>query len=198
MKLLYKAKNALSVIFIVLIVFSFDPPLIAAMTLISALVHEIGHLTPAFLKNSTAFSLPRGDLSGFRILRRKKISYREELEILILGPLFNFFFSILLFILGLFFGSYFFLFALISLMTMLSNLLPIRGYDGYKIILALVCLSRRDPIKAEKALNAVSFFLCALILFLSLYLLLRLGLGYWISALILSELISAIHSYNSP
>jgi hypothetical protein len=167
------------------------------MTLISALVHEIGHLAPAFYKSSSALSLPRGDLSGFRILKCKKISYREELGILIFGPLFNLLFSFALIVLGLFFGDYFFLFAAVSLMTMISNLLPIRGYDGYKIIHSLICLSKPDPTRDEKILNATSFFLSTLILFISLYFLLRLGAGYWIFALILCEVVSAIHSYNS-
>ena len=196
MKQLYRVKNALSVLFIVLIIFSFDTPLIAMMTLISAAIHEIGHLVPALLSGKSYLSLPRGDLSGFRIAKKRSITYRDELKILIFGPLFNFLFSLLLFVLGLFFGEYFYLFATISLMTMLSNLLPINGYDGYKIILCLICLSRADAQSGRKILEGISFFLCSLIILLSLYFILRLGVGYWIFAIVLSELLRAIDRYN--
>ncbi|MBQ9080878.1 MAG: hypothetical protein IJY27_07400 [Clostridia bacterium] len=111
---------------------------------------------------------------------RGNLSYREEMALAAAGPLFNLIFAALFFILSKFLGEYFLTLALFNLMTMFSNLAPIEGQDGYKIILAL--MSERS-VAAERFLSRASFFTAALLSFIALYLIERLDSGYWIFAL---------------
>lgn len=197
MKYLVKTEAILSLLFIVLIIFSFDTVPVAIMTILSALIHELGHLTPLLLSKGEIPSLPSGKLNGLRIRIKKQLSYKEELVVLICGPLFNLLFSAVFFILHFKFGKYFYLFYFINIMTMVSNLLPIRQYDGYKIISCIISIKSKEPYYGLGVLDMISFAFCAIFSVLSLYFILKLGSGYWIFALLMCELIKSIHKYCS-
>lgn len=179
LRFLRSVEESLPMLFWLLLLFGFDTPYFAMCTLISAALHELGHILALFLLDirSTA---PLGHITGFRILPHRALSYREDALVSLGGPLANLIFSLLFWLLSMPFGEYFSTLALFGVMTMLSNLAPIEGYDGYRLILALS--AERFPY-AERCLRAVSFFITAVLLFLSLYLIDKLGTGYWIYAI---------------
>ena len=77
-------------------------------------------------------------------------------------------------------------------MTMLSNLLPIEGYDGYRAVSSAAALLELDPTRTERTLSSLSFFFSVLVTFLSLYLILKIGEGYWIFGVFFTLTLSAL------
>ena len=175
-------------IFWMLLLFGFDSPLFALNTLISAAVHELGHIS-VFLLLGIKSSRPTGHISGFRILPKRSLSFSEDALVSLGGPLANLVFSLISLSLSPFFGEYAKILSLFSALTMLSNLAPIEGQDGYRIILALT--SRKFPY-FEGALRKLSFAFNVILLFLSLYLIEKIGSGYWIFALFCASALSFI------
>ncbi len=198
MKYLLRLEAVLSLCFIILIIFSFDTALVAIMTILSAIIHELGHIAPMLLLKGSEPAIPRSRIDGLRILTKEQLSYRDELIVLLGGPCLNLIFSALFYVLHLKFGEYFYLFAIINLMTMLTNLLPINQYDGYKIIRCIILLVCRDAYSKLSVLDAVSFAICTVISIVTLYFILKLGEGYWIFSVLLYQLIRSIHRYNTP
>ena len=192
MKYLHFTERLLSVVFLGLITFGFDVSYIAILTVISAVIHECGHLIAIRLINKEKNPVPSPTVSGFRIARTRQLSYPEELIISLGGPLINLlvFLSVLILPQGSF-SLYLWDFGLINLMTAASNLLPIESYDGHKILRSVFYLSFLEE-WTEKILSALSLFFSALLTFLSLYLILRLGEGFWIFGIFFSSLLSAI------
>ena len=180
----------LPLIFWVLIIYSFDEPLIATLTVISAVIHELGHFS-FFIFTRSPFPTTKGVYNGFRISRSETLSYKGEIILALLGPLFNIAacFVILPFrpVLGGFADS----FAVLNLATGLSNLLPIEGYDGYRIIKCSILLMT-CPEQLLKILDILSDFLIALFVFLSLYLIERFNSGYWIYAVFIVSLVGRV------
>jgi Zn-dependent protease len=196
LKILLKLNGALSLLFILLVVFSFEEPCVAVLTILAGIIHELGHTLPCLYLKGLVPKAPKGQLDGFRIFHHENISYHNELIIISSGPLLNLALALILY---LFFGTsneYVSLFALINLMTCISNLMPIRQYDGYKIVSALIMIKSENPFGKIRILNAVSFFLTILISFLSLYLILKLCTGFWIFGLLFFELLKSILEYN--
>lgn len=187
-KLLRFFNSVLPVIFWILLIFAFDEPCAAVLTAIAALIHESGHLLYLFF----TFGEGRlfGALTGFRI-QKKRRGYGDEIKLLLAGPLLNLIFGIAsLFAIPLL-GEYAALFSVLNLATAVSNLLPVRGHDGYGIIRAIMDM-RYAPSVFYDALEAVSFFLTALLSLVSLYLMDRCDCGYWLYALFIAALISEI------
>ena len=160
-------------LFITLVIFSFDEVKMAFFTLLCAVLHEIGHFTVLFAVRRK-FSLG-GALFGLRIKPKCILSYGEEMAVAAAGPGINLV-AFTIFIIPKNDGCT--AFALINLFTALTNLLPIRGYDGYRIIdAALMSCGRSDL--ADKTLPPISFALVSVLAFLSLYFISRLNSGYW-------------------
>lgn len=173
----------------VLVMFGFDEPYIAGLTVAAALAHECGHLAYALFKMKTEISA-RGRLSGPRIKALCCRSYRDELGLLFSGPLMN----LVLFVLTLpffRFSGYLQSFGVLNLATAFSNLLPMVGHDGYGIALTLL-RAYGAPRSAFTALKCVSvglgFFGCVLALFLME----RASEGYWLFAIFYFSLISEL------
>ena len=150
------------------------------MTVLSAAVHEMGHYSYSlfFLKSPSA---PYGVWSGLRMKKSGHLSYSEEIMLYLCGPLANLLFSIL--ILPCFALSFEFArdLSVINIFTMLANLLPIEGYDGYGAILAIAGKLGMEW-RTREVLRHISFFLTVVMLFISLYLMYYLNGGYWIFA----------------
>lgn len=180
----------LSLIFFALVIFGFNSTATGVLTLLAALIHELGHIfaSLSLLEYSEA---PRFVLSGLRLKRPRNIAYRDEIIITAAGPAFNFIAFLILLFISAFCGRYFLLFAMLNLFTAISNLLPIKSFDGYRILLALSGLYG-SSFHIEKILYALSFALTALLTFLSLYLIMRVGEGYWIFAIYFSSLLGGI------
>ena len=167
-----------SFLFWAFMLFGFNTPYIAILTVICAVIHEGGHLIALILTGGYT-GLPRFVLSGFRLRSRSFISYKAELFVLLAGPIANILSFIFMYLLSRLFGSYFYIFALLNLMTAISNLIPVKNYDGYKIIAAMIEMHGGSE-RSVKLLCAFSFSLVCILTFLSLYFIMKVGEGYWI------------------
>ena len=182
----------LPILFWVLLIFGFDAPCIAFTTLISATIHELSHIAvTVFLIGGFSF---RGSVSGFRLATKRQLSYKEELLIAAAGPMANFvvFLSTLPYLPS---GKYLAQLGIISLFTGISNLLPIEGYDGYRII---ECIAGQLGAKETflRILRATSFAIISTMTFISLYFIKRLDGGYWIFFLFSTILVRTIKNNN--
>lgn len=188
---LWRFFNAvLPVLFWILLIFAFDEPCAAVLTALAALIHESGHLLYLLLTSGDGRLI--GVLSGFRIQIQRR-GYTDEIKLLLAGPLFNLIFAIIALFAVVLLGEYATLFSMLNLATAVSNLLPVRGHDGYGIIRAILDM-KYAPAAFYNALGGVSFFLTALLSLISLYLMDRCDCGYWLYALFIAALISEINS----
>lgn len=185
--------SVLPIIFWMSLIFGFDPPYIAILTIISALIHELGHILAIrfFTDKNCAI---KGHASGFRITKGIPLSYKAEILILLAGPLSNILLFILLLPLGGRLHGYLRVFALITLATGLSNLLPVEGYDGYGALCELF-KSIGHPHLIQR-LEMLSFVLGTGITFLSLYMIDRFGEGYWLFGLFFFNTLSKIVNFG--
>ena len=194
MRFLSFLERFLTMVFWILIIFGFDLPYIAFLTLFAALIHEAGHLFAILLLSERGVSMPKSALSGFRI-KNENSSYSKEIIKAGSGPLINIIFF-LIFNTGLGFppdiSEYLKSFALINLLTAISNLLPVEGYDGYRILYAWISVIFSRPERALLALWYLSFFIIVIFSFISLYFMLKIGEGYWIFGVCICFLISVI------
>ena len=183
----YLADSVLPLLFWVLLIFGFDTPDVAVLTIIAAIIHEGGHMLALGATKRSARL--RSHLSGFRI-RARGASYAEELIALAAGPLAN----LAVFLVTLpFFGSgdgYAELVGYLNLLSALSNLMPIEGYDGFGILRTLASIGEWRG--AERALYGISFVITLLFTLFSLYLMLRYGGGYWIFGVFFITMIAKI------
>ena len=191
MKLALFLSKILPLLFWMLLMLGFDSACIAVLTLLSAIIHECGHLIA--ISSTQKPGLLKAHISGFRI-KVSDMSYKEELIVAAAGPLINIgVWGILAFFhKNAAYGNYLCTFGVINLLTALSNLLPIEGYDGYKILSCLGALLLDDASACEKILFGISFVFSSIMCFLSLYLILKLGEGYWLFIVFFSLTLSAI------
>ena len=185
--------SILPIIFWISLIFGFDVPYAAILTIISAIIHEGGHILAIYIISGKGIA-PRGHSTGFRIKRTEALSYKEEIAILLSGPLAN----VTVFLISLLFGGamsgYIRLFGLLNLATGLSNLLPIEGYDGYGALREF--LSAWGKHSFIKALEILSFTVSVAITFIALHIIDRIGEGYWIFGLFFFTVISKIGNFG--
>lgn len=176
-------------LFWLLLIFSFDKPYFGILTVICALIHEGGHILASVLLGGSpelsAFAL------GFRLKSGRLSSYRDDILITLSGPLANLAIGIPVLI---FFGTapYPLEFGIINIFTALSNLLPVYGYDGYRILKLLLEERLREPELPLMLLSAVSSAVISVFCFLSLYLMAKLNSGYWIFIVFIFALIKSL------
>ena len=165
----------LPLLFWISLIFSFDSPCVACATLICIGIHELGHVAVIFLLGRSPSRL-RGILSGMKI---KAIcpSYREELLTYLGGPLANF--TAALAALPFLKNEYAAILFAVNAATCFSNLLPVEGYDGYGILRCIGECSD-SPYRFFRLLGGISLFTTASLTIISLYMMDRLGEGYWI------------------
>ena len=184
MKLLKLLIGILPSLFWGLIIFGFEEPYIAVLSIISAVIHECGHII--LMEKSSCI---RGVLSGLRIKSANTVTYRQKILGYLGGPLANIIVSLAL--IPLYRDEYLRMLAILSLATAISNLLPIEGYDGYGIIKTIL-ESKECPSIAFGILSCVSGGLILCFTIFSLYLMDRVGGGYWIFAIFFSYLLKII------
>ncbi len=173
----YIGGKILPVIFWITLIFGFDAPYVAVLTIITALIHEFGHIFAIRIFSKRA-AAAKGHISGFRIKRSESLCYPREMLILAMGPAFNLAVFVFCLPFGGLLNGYIHFFGIINLATCLSNLIPIEGYDGYGIIYE--GLSWLGMTELLKIIEKLSFILTVLFTFLSLYLINTFGNGYWI------------------
>lgn len=175
-----------------LILFSFEEKYLAITTLLCALIHELGHLTCIFFAKGKGVSL-RGTLNGFRIRSRGIHSYDQEVLIYLSGPMTNLLAFFVCLIMSFIIGTDFMTSAIINLATALSNLMPIRGYDGYGAIRA--CIKKWElPEGALNTLSCISSALTFAFCIFSLYLIDRYSEGYWIFAIFFLSMLKEVEA----
>lgn len=182
----YFTYSLLPCFFWILVIFGFDEPYAAVLTVITALIHELGHLLA--IQHYTAYKLiPSGRLDGMRIKCPANTSYGAKIIILSAGPLANLTFALLLYPF-MHKSGYVDTFFYLNLATAISNLLPEEGYDGYGImreILEYYSLSLFP-------LSICSFSVSVLLTFFSLFMIGRFGGGYWIFFVFFTSLMKKI------
>ena len=187
MKFLKFCEKTLPLLFWLLVIFAFDTPKFALLTFLSAGIHELGHVFFG-LSRGVVRLIPFAHTTGFRIKPSSNLSYKDEIILLIGGPVSNFIFFLLSIFLFLHTGlEVLFDFGFINLLTGISNMLPIKAYDGYRILESVFLMRTADEARTIAALFWLSFGFTLLLCFLSLYFLLKLGEGYWIFALFFSS-----------
>ena len=176
------------IIFWILLIFGFDIPHVAVLTLVSALIHELAHILASALLCG-GFRL-NGAFFGFRLGTKKSMSYKAEILIAAAGPGVN----LLMFMLLLPFYSvsdYILTFGVLNLLTAISNLLPVESYDGYRIIECTAGLLGAPQVFV-RILQAVSFCLISIFCLVALYFMKNLDGGYWIFFIFLAILIKTV------
>ncbi|MBR2353062.1 MAG: M50 family metallopeptidase [Clostridia bacterium] len=140
--------------------------------LLAALSHELGHIMMAKackirLKECTVGIYGAGLMPEYSLY-----SYSKEIFLCLAGPLCNFLFGSAGLVIGLRYPSEFLeYFSISSLILGCMNLLPIRDFDGGRILLAVFSVFF-SPEAAQKIQSILSFLFVFLLWSLSIYLLL--------------------------
>ncbi len=164
----------LPVLFWVTLILGFEEPKIALLTVISAIIHESGHIVFLRIKGVKGVN-PRGVISGFRIRSSTMLTYREEMLLYLFGPLANICVAAALCFIE---NETVSILCALNVATAISNLLPVEGYDGYGIIRTLA--ERQNPNGiAVRVLECVSTGTIFAFCILSIYFIDRFGSGYW-------------------
>lgn len=170
------------------LLFALDQAYLAVLTLLALLWHESFHIL-ALLRLSKSSNM-KARLNGLRLLPNGLLSYREERFVAATGPLGGLLGALLCLLFCPLAPDYLPDFALCHLLTSLSNLLPIEGYDGYRILKSTLLL--HETRSAHTVTNAVSFALSAMLTLLSLFLLGLIGEGLWPMVTFLFALIGSL------
>lgn len=171
------ANQFLPVLFWVTLILGFEEPGIAILTILSAIIHEGGHIAFLKLKKRSNSEL-RGVISGFRIHPGAMLTYHEELMLYLSGPLANLCAALLF---SFFKGEAADLLCTLNVATAVSNLFPVEGYDGYGILHSI--LEKKSPVGLGiRLLDALSSGIVFSFCILSIYFIDRFGCGYWIFA----------------
>lgn len=179
-------------LFFMLIIFGFDKPYMAVLTILTALAHELAHLLALALLSGGG-QMPRAVLHGFKLKGAEGLSYGGELILILSGPVLN----ILLFLLllpCLFRNEYLSALALLNLFTAIASLAPIEGYDGYGAIVILLKMTNKE--QYIPVLDAISFLLLCILCFLSLYFIEKFNALWWIFATVLFSLLSKAEKFS--
>ncbi|MBQ8371577.1 MAG: hypothetical protein IJX38_01375 [Clostridia bacterium] len=177
----------LTVIFLVSILYGFDDAAVVHLTLIASFVHECGHISAARITRCAA-SLPSGRLLGLKIKIDKSASYKQQLAVLLGGPLANIAASLLSFLVFGIHSEYMRLFSVLNMTTALSNLMPLDGFDGYRLLMLAAESHNSDALL--RITDFLSYIFSAAATVISLYFLYRLDTGYWFFALFFTLFIS--------
>ena len=185
-----KISLLLSLVFWIAIIFSFDETDLAVLTVSAIFLHELGHITYAWII-SGKLCMPRPSTYGFKLRTERILTYKEETLLYISGPLANIFVFVALYPLAKNGHEYLLKFSVINLLTALSNLLPIDGYDGFGIIRAMT--SALLPYRTAYIIcNLVSFVCSFCICTVSLYIIDRTGGNFWFFGIFFSSFISKL------
>ena len=190
----YLSGSLLPILFWLLMAFGFDKPYIAVLTICATAIHELGHILASLLAQVDISGI-KSKLNGFKIRISSHTNYAKSLIIILAGPLSNLILGATILLLCSS-NEYLRLFGEINILTALSNLIPIEGYDGYRLLCELGYSA--GLFKINMQMKRLSFFFTAIITLLSLYLLMRVGVGYWVFAVFFTSLISKTAEDSNP
>ena len=171
-------ERVLPFLFILFLMLAFDAVWVTVLMLTVAAIHEGGHIIAAMVIGVGDMSMPRAVLTGLRLKPGRLLSYREEAVVALGGPLIN----LVLFVVLLPFcryGEYVASFAVINLLTAVSNLIPIRSFDGHRILIGLLS-GRLSQDGLDRVSRGLTLCISAAVALLSLFFMMKIGEGYWI------------------
>ena len=185
----------LPVIFWLCLIYSFDERLGASITILAMIIHEAGHLLCIFI-TTNKFQIPRGTYNGLRISGRNCASYPEHILHYASGAGANLLAASAALLLAETQNEYVKLFITINIATAVSNLFPIDGYDGYRIVEMLIEYFGLG-FMAYMTLEIISFVFTALFCIFSLFLVYTFGNGYWFMAIFLFATINKLQKWQN-
>ena len=178
------------VLFWLILIFAFNGVSLGIMTLCSAALHELSHFTALLLlKKNFNFN---GSYFGLRISVNEFMSYKQEITVALAGPLINIAVGLpfIFFAAG---NEYLTSFGILNLMTGLVNLIPVKSFDGYRILSSILNLTLSFE-KVNRIVETVSFTFIAVICFISLFLISKLDTGYFLFFVIFSFFLESIRA----
>lgn len=147
----------------------------ALASLLAVIVHELGHIIASKLCGIQMRECNIGIYGAGLTPYSTSYSYKEEIILCICGPLINIISAVALIpVYGVIQYPIVLYFILSSFILAALNLLPIKDFDGGRILYSILCLIK-EPVFAEKAILFVSFVLIILLWLISVYLLLISG-----------------------
>lgn len=150
-----------------------DRSLLSLSAFAAAATHELGHIAMASLCGIRLQECRIGLYGAGIVPDGHLYSYGQEILLCLAGPLVNLFLgSIGLNLIGKYPSKWLTDFVFASLTLGLLNLLPIKDFDGGRILNALLC-RLLSPRFAHRVLSLLSFFCIFCLWSLSVYLLLR-------------------------
>ena len=183
----------LPVVFWLCLICSFDERLGAKITIIAMVIHEFGHLACIYFITGKWQTL-KSALNGLRIAEAPFLSYKQQMLQYASGAILNLIAATLIpMCIGI--NEYSETFAAINIATAISNLLPIEGYDGYRLIYSVIGFLDLGY-KGYVLLEIVSFILTTSLCFLSMFLVYTFGNGYWFMAIFLFATISKLEKWQ--
>lgn len=188
-----KAVNILPVIFWLCLIYSFDGIMGANATVLAMIIHESGHIL-CYFAISGELHLPRGDISGLRIEKNELRNYRQDILIYSAGIAFNLLATIAVLIMRLPQSDFKTVFITVNIATAISNMLPIEGYDGHRIIDALLSYFNAGK-WAYGILEGISFVIVFLMCLIALFTVYTFGNGYWILGVFLFAVIGKLKKW---
>ena len=185
-----KISTFLPSVFWILLIYGFDEALPAGLTIICAVLHELGHEAYLLIAKNSSLEI-RTTLSGFRIKKKRTGSYLTDTLTYASGPIANILAAVIILPFNFFPAEYKLLFINLNLVTAASNLLPIRSYDGYGIIVSLLKHYGKEDVYLP-AVDNISFALIIFLTLLSLYIVGKIGASYWMAGLFTILLVSEV------
>lgn len=186
--------NVLPVIFWLCLIYSFDNTAVANLTILAMIIHEAGHIACVFFFTGKIL-LPRGDFSGLKLLKNNMPTYLQQFFLYASGVLSNLFAVILTLAFPFSQTRFGELFIAINIATAFSNLLPIDGYDGYRITLLTIEYFNLGTV-GYAFLEIISFAFVFAMSIVSLFLVYTLGNGYWIMGIFLGATITKLQKWQ--
>lgn len=188
-----KLLNILPVIFWLCLIYSFDSMMGANATVLAMIIHESGHVL-CYYAVSGKVRMPRGDISGLRISKSEMRNYKEDMLIYGAGIISNLLAIFIAVLLKMPKSDFRTIFITVNFATAVSNLLPIEGYDGQRMIDALLCYHEVGR-WAYIAVEAVSFAIVFFMSFVSLFTVYTFGNGYWIMGVFIAALLGQLQRW---
>ena len=184
----------LPVLFWLCLIYSFDELVGASVTVLAMVIHETGHLALIFLITGK-ISMPKGNFSGLRISENQMASYTHRILLYFSGAAANIISAAIMISFGGLSRDYEKMFILINVATAISNLLPLEGYDGYKIIMTTIEYFNLGY-KSYAILEILSFTFIFFMTIVSLFLVYTFGNGYWILGIFLGATLNKLQKWH--
>ena len=144
---------------------------ISIAAILAATLHELGHILAARKYNIPLGELRLGILGASLNTSDMLCSYKKEMALAAAGPLTNLFTAALMLSFIKSTSAFTSLFISASLFLGLLNLLPIKDFDGGRILYCLLS-EKADPSTASAVIRTLSFICIMALWLLSVYLLL--------------------------